>query len=106
MVKGLAAEREFTAIGRDRRLRVRPPDLEQGIEQLSRVAAGTIDTITLNMVMRRWARAEARQGDLDRARAVLDEMVATFRDKGINPVVLGQIRKQAETTAQALSREA
>jgi citrate lyase beta subunit len=70
MVKGLAAEREFTAIGRDRRLRVRPPDLEQGIEQLSRVAAGTIDTITLNMVMRRWARA------------VLDRMVATFAARG------------------------
>lgn len=107
MVQGLNAERGFKSIGADRRLRVRPPDPEQGVRQLSRVArAGTIDNITLNMVMRRWARAEARQGDLDRARAVLDEMVATFRDKGINPVVLGQIRKQAETTAQALSREA
>ena len=107
LVKGLSAEREFKAIGADKRLRIRPPDPKQGIEQLSRVArTGTIDNITLNMVMRRWARAEARQGDLPKARAVLDKMVATFEAKGVNPVIMGQIRKQAELTSQALSLEA
>ncbi|MDA0638814.1 hypothetical protein OUY22_35845 [Nonomuraea sp. MCN248] len=106
MVKGLNAEREFKAIGADKRLAIRPPDPKQGIQQLAKVAgAGTIDNITLNMVMRRWARAEARQGDLPKARAVLDQMVATFQAKGVNPIIMGQIRKQAELTSQALSLE-
>lgn len=107
MVKGLNAEREFKTITASKRLRIRPPDPKQGIEQLARVAgAGTIDNITLNMVMRRWARAEARQGDLPKARAVLGKMVATFQAKGVNPIIMGQIRKQAELTSQALSLEA
>ncbi|NUW40383.1 hypothetical protein [Nonomuraea rhodomycinica] len=107
MVKGLNAEREFKAITAGKRLRVRPPDPKQGVEQLSAVAreaasGGLIDNITLNMVMRRLARAEARQGDLGRAGAVLDRMVALFEDKGVNPIVLGGIRRQAEETKTAL----
>ncbi|WP_113703332.1 hypothetical protein [Nonomuraea lactucae] len=107
MVKGLNAEREFKALTPGNRLRIRPPDLKQGIEQLTAVAreAGTgdvLDNITLNMVMRRLARAEARQGDLGRANAVLDRMVAVFEGKGVNPIVLAQIRRQAERTKAAL----
>lgn len=106
MVKGLNAEREFKDITRAKRLRVRPPDPKQSIEQLSRVAReATIDNITLNLVMRRWARAEARQGDLDRANAVMDKMVATFEAKGVNPNVMRQIRRQAQLTKDALSAE-
>ncbi|WP_433439761.1 hypothetical protein [Nonomuraea sp. CA-141351] len=107
MVKGLNAEREFKALTAGKRLRVRPPDPKQGIEHLTRVARNPgIDNITLNMVMRRLARAEARQGDLDRANAVMDQMVATFQAKGVNPIVMGQIRRQAELTKAALSAEA
>ncbi|MEV4356976.1 hypothetical protein [Nonomuraea sp. NPDC049625] len=107
MVKGLNAEREFKAVTAGKRLRVRPPDPKQGIEHLSQVARdASIDNITLNLVMRRLARAEARQGDLDRANAVMDQMVATFQAKGVNPVVLGQIQRQAELTKTALSAEA
>ncbi|MFG1702388.1 hypothetical protein ACFLIM_04265 [Nonomuraea sp. M3C6] len=107
MVKGLNAEREFKALTAGKRLRVRPPDPKQGIEHLTRVArAASIDNITLNLVMRRLARAEARQGDLGRANAVMDEMVATFESKGVNAVVMGQIRRQAELTKAALSAEA
>ncbi|MFC7588675.1 hypothetical protein ACFQYP_36940 [Nonomuraea antimicrobica] len=103
LVKGLNAEREFKELTRDNRLRVRPPDPKQGIELLSRVAdAAGLDNITLNLVMRRLARAEARRGDLVRAGAVLDRMVATFAAKGVNPVVMGQIRRQAELTKSAL----
>ncbi|MEQ4724846.1 hypothetical protein [Nonomuraea sp. B19D2] len=107
MVKGLNAEREFKALTAGKRLRVRPPDPKQGIEHLTRVAGdASIDNITLNMVMRRLARAEARQGDLRRANAVMDQMVATFQAKGVNPIVMGQIRHQAELTKEALAAEA
>ncbi|MEV0591046.1 hypothetical protein [Nonomuraea cavernae] len=107
MVKGLNAEREFKALTAGKRLRIRPPDPKQGIEQLTSVARdANIDNITLNMVMRRLARAEARQGDLGRANSVLDEMVSMFAAKGINPIVMGQIRRQAELTKAALSAEA
>ncbi|MGW6494460.1 hypothetical protein [Nonomuraea angiospora] len=107
LVKGLNAERGFKAVTAGKRLRVRPPDPKQGIEHLSRVARDpSIDNITLNLVMRRLARAEARQGDLDRANAVMDQMVATFQAKGVNPIVLGQIQRQAELTKTALSAEA
>ncbi|MEV0203218.1 hypothetical protein [Nonomuraea sp. NPDC050691] len=110
MVKGLNAEREFKVITAGKRLRVRPPDPKQGVEQLSAVAReaasdGLIDNITLNMVMRRLARAEARQGDLGRANAVMDRMVTMFEEKGVNPIVLGQIRRQAELTKTALGAE-
>jgi hypothetical protein len=107
MVKGLNAESEFKALTADKRLRVRPPDPKQGIEHLTRVVQeATIDNITLNLVMRRLARAQARQGDLGRANAVVDQMVATFQAKGVNPVVMGQIRRQAELTKAALGAEA
>ncbi|TMS00098.1 hypothetical protein [Nonomuraea basaltis] len=106
MVKGLNAEGEFKALTTGKRLLIRPPDPKQGIDHLTRVAqAGTIDNITLNMVMRRLARAQARQGDLGRANAVMDKMVTLFESKGVNPIVLGQIRRQAELTKAALSAE-
>ncbi|GAA4046330.1 hypothetical protein [Nonomuraea soli] len=106
MVKGLNAEREFKRI-RDGRVQVRPPDPKEGIEQLSVVARqASVDNITLNLVMRRLARAEARQGDLDQAYAVMDRMVSVFEDRNLNPVVMGQIRRQAELTKSALSAEA
>ncbi|GAA3596495.1 hypothetical protein GCM10022419_094650 [Nonomuraea rosea] len=106
LVKGLNAEREFKALTAGKRLRVRPPDPKQGIEQLTHVANdATLDNITLNLVMRRLARAEARQGDLGRANAVMDRMVAVFQAKGVNPIIMGQIRQQAELTKSALSAE-
>ncbi|MFI6926802.1 hypothetical protein ACIBIZ_43190 [Nonomuraea spiralis] len=106
LVKGLNAERGFKALTADRRLHVRPPDPEQGIEHLSRVARQDgVDNITLNLVLRRLARAEARQGDLARAEAVMDRMVALFAAKGVNPIVMGQITRQAELTKSALAAE-
>ncbi|NJP97232.1 hypothetical protein HCN51_48750, partial [Nonomuraea sp. FMUSA5-5] len=106
LVKGLNAEREFKELTPGNRLRIRPPDLKQGIEHLTAVARdASIDNITLNLAMRRLARAEARQGDLARANAVMDKMVATFEAKGVNPIVMGQIRRQAELTKSALSAE-
>lgn len=108
MVKGLNAERGFKALTVDRRLRVRPPDPAQGVELLTAVtreagAGSLVDNITLNMVLRRLARAEARRGAPDRARAVLDRMVTLFEGRGINPIVLGRIKRQAEQAKAALT---
>ncbi|MFI7443916.1 hypothetical protein [Nonomuraea indica] len=110
MVKGLNAERGFKALTADRRLVVRPPDAAEGVEQLTAVAressaGGPLDNITLNMVLRRLARAQARRGDPERAEAVLDRMVAVFEDRGVGPIVLGRIRRQAEQAKAALARE-
>ncbi|MFC5825462.1 hypothetical protein [Nonomuraea insulae] len=106
LVKGLNAEREFKELTPGNNLRIRPPDPKQGIEQLTHVARDPgLDNITLNLVLRRLARAEARQGDLGRANAVMDRMVTTFEAKGVNPIVMGQIRRQAELTKAALSAE-
>ncbi|YCK41303.1 hypothetical protein ACNF49_46770 [Actinomadura sp. ATCC 39365] len=104
LVKGLNAERGFKALTAGKRLRVRPPDPEQGIEHLSRVVRQDgIDNITLNLVLRRLARAEARRGDLARAGAVLDRMVGLFASKGVNPIVLGQIRRQADVMRSVIA---
>lgn len=106
LVKGLNAEREFKDLTPGDNLRIRPPDPKLGIEHLSHVVRDPgIDNITLNLVLRRLARAEARQGDLGRANAIMDRMVATFEAKGVNPIVMGQIRRQAELTKTALSAE-
>ncbi|MEV0585995.1 hypothetical protein [Nonomuraea sp. NPDC050310] len=105
LVKGLNAEREFKHL-EGSRLQIRPPDAQESITQLgSVVREGRVDNITLNLAMRRLARAEARKGDLDRAYAVLDDMVDTFAGKHLNAVVLRQIRRQAELTKAALSAE-
>ncbi|MEU6999249.1 hypothetical protein [Nonomuraea sp. NPDC046570] len=106
MVKGLNAEREFKSITPGKRLVIRPPRTKESIQQLGAVArAATVDNITLNMVMRHLARAEARQGDLVRAHAVMDAMVTTFEARRINPIVMRRIRRQAELTKEALSAE-
>jgi hypothetical protein len=109
MVKGLNAERGFKSLTPDRRLLIRPSDPVEGVEQLTAVArqssaGGPLDNITLNMVLRRLARAEARRGDLERAGAVLDRMVAVFAGRGVGPIVLGRIRRQAEQAKAALGR--
>ncbi|MFE3449185.1 hypothetical protein ACFXJ8_09640 [Nonomuraea sp. NPDC059194] len=106
MVKGLNAERAFKDLGPDKKLHVRPPDTRESIALLGQVAReATIDNITLNMVTRRLARAVARRGDLDRAFDLMDGMVSRFAAKGVNPIVLGQIERQAALTKQALSAE-
>ncbi|SDG94354.1 hypothetical protein [Nonomuraea jiangxiensis] len=107
LVKGLNAERGFKAVTAGKRLQVRQPDPKLGIEHLTRVTQqDNIDNITLNLVMRRLARAEARQGDLGRANAIMDQMVTTFQAKGVNQIILGQIQRQADLTKAALSAEA
>lgn len=108
MVKGVNAERDFKYLSADKKLTVRPSDTKESIEQLTAVvdaSAGDqgVDNITLNMVMRRLAKAQARQGDLERANAVLDRMVGIFSERHINPRILSSIRDKAERTKADLA---
>src|SRR5437868_7857635 len=106
LVKGLNAAREFKTITKDRRLALRPPRPKESILQLGAVVReGSLDNITLNMVMRRLAHAEAGEGDVDRAFATLDSMVRAFEAKRLSPIVLGRIRQQAALTKEEIDVE-
>ncbi|MDJ1131136.1 hypothetical protein [Streptomyces iconiensis] len=111
MVRGLNAEHEFKSLlpGKEG-LAVRPVDTKESIQQLSPVVEASVqgsgvDSITLNMVMRRLARAEAKQGDLEQATSVLDRMAAHFGAQGLNQHVVESIRDQAEAEKAALAAE-
>jgi hypothetical protein len=109
MVKGLNAEHEFKRLTPDKdKLAVRQPDLKESIQQLAPVVEASVqgkgvDNITLNMVMRRLACAQAKQGDLEEANTVLDRMVRHFTAKKLNDHVLERVRDQAETTKADLA---
>ncbi|MFG3259630.1 hypothetical protein [Streptomyces sp. NPDC048172] len=113
MVRGLNAEHEFKSVtpGKEGQgLEVRPADTKESIQQLTPVAEASmqgtgVDSITLNMVMRRLARAEAKQGDLEQATAVLDRMATHFGDQGLNRHVVDAIKDQAEAEKAKLAAE-
>jgi len=107
MVKGVNAERDFKHLSPEKELSVRPADTKQSIDQLTNVAdlsaqGKGVDNITLNMVMRRLARARAKQGEIEQANDVLDRMVQIFTAKKLNQHVLDRIRRQAEIAKAAL----
>ncbi|WP_271216166.1 tetratricopeptide repeat protein [Streptosporangium carneum] len=110
LVCGINAERDFKLLTPDKELTVRQADTKESIQQLSVVtdlsANGKgIDNITLNQAMRRLARAQAKQGDLEEATAVLDRMVQLFAAKKLKAPVMDTIRTQAETTKAELIAE-
>jgi hypothetical protein len=110
MVKGINARRDFKNLTPEKKLQLRSGkpdesiDLLRSVEQAS-VADQGVDNITLNMVMRTAARAEAQAGRAEQAASVLDRMVAIFTNKGVNPNVLQTIKEQAETTKATLVSE-
>lgn len=116
LVKGVNAERDFKNLSADpsgsKVLTVRAADTKESIHQLNAVVDAStsggkgVDNITLNMVMRRLAHAQARQGDLERANAVLDRMVEMFSQRRLSPRVLATIKDRAETAKAALAAEA
>ncbi|GAA2093307.1 hypothetical protein GCM10009801_60380 [Streptomyces albiaxialis] len=111
MVRGLNAEHEFKSVTPGAEgLTVRPADTKESVQQLTPVAEASmqgtgVDRITLNMVMRRLARAEAKQGDLEQATSVLDRMAAHFGEQGLNQHVVEAIRDQAEAEKARLAAE-
>jgi hypothetical protein len=111
LAKGINAERDFKSVPPGEAvLQVRPADPTESVKQLSRVVDASsngegVDNVTLNLVMRRLARAEAKAGSPEKAAQVMDQMVEVFAKKGLNTLVLRRIRKQAEATKVALTGE-
>jgi hypothetical protein len=103
LAKGVNAERDFKDLTADKRLRLRKAEPRDAAKLLGAVEDSStgdegVDNITLNLVMRRLARAEAKAGNTQKAAKVADRMVSRFKDKGVNPHVLGTVRRQAERT--------
>jgi hypothetical protein len=101
LVKGVNDERAFKTIDAGKALTLRPARTKEAVRQLRSVVTsstgdGGVDNITLNMVIRRLARAEAKAGDAEKASATLDQMPATFRKKGVKSQVLEVIELQAQ----------
>jgi hypothetical protein len=111
LAKGINCGRDFKDLTPDKRVRVREAEPKEAARLLSaveRASAGDdgVDNITLNMAMRRHARAEARAGSPAKAARVMDRMVSIFEFKGLNPQVLDKVRSQAEATKDAIAGEA
>jgi len=111
LVKGVNAERDFKILSADKQLEIKEARPIESIDMLSAVEEtavddGLIDNITLNMVMRKHARAEAKAGNLDRASEVMDRMVNVFERKELNPQVIQRIRQQAEATKSSIAEQA
>jgi hypothetical protein len=110
LVKGINAQRDFKDLTAEKELRIRAAKPEESIdlltpvEQVSAQEEG-VDNITLNMVMRTLARAEAKAGRPEQAVEVMDRMVQLFSDKKLNPNVLETISEQAEATKAELTSE-
>jgi len=110
MLKGVNAGRDFKQLTSDKELAVREAEPQESIELLSKVTDASrstptagVDDITLNLVMRRTARAQARAGDPEQAEAVLDDMVGLFESRKLKPHVLRAIREQAQRTREAIA---
>jgi hypothetical protein len=111
LVKGVNAERDFKILSADKQLEIKEARPIESIDMLSAVEQAAveeelIDNITLNMVMRKHARAEAKAGNVDRAAEVMDRMVNVFEGKDLNPQVIQGIRQQAEATKSSIAEEA
>lgn len=112
LVKGINAQRDFKHLSADtKEVWIRPAEPEESIDLLASVEEASakeegVDNITLNMVMRKHARAEARAGRIEQADQVMDRMVEVFTEKGVNPNALRTIKAQAEATKAELAEEA
>jgi hypothetical protein len=101
LVKGCNDERTFKTIDAAKALTLRPARATEAVRQLRSVVTSSagnegVDNITLNMVIRRLARAEAKAGNAEKAAATLNQMPATFRKKGVKSQVLQVIELQAQ----------
>jgi hypothetical protein len=110
LVKGINDERDFKHLTPNQPLQVRAARTAESVEKLTAVVNASaqqrgVDNITLNMVMRRLAKAEAKAGNPERAERVMDWMVALFADMALKPHVMRRIRDQADATKRALRGE-
>ena len=103
LAKGVNAERDFKYLSADKDLEIKEARPAESVDLLTAVEEAAveeelIDNITLNMVMRKHAEAEAKAGNVDRATGVMDRMVTVFENKELNPQVLQRIQQQADAT--------
>lgn len=111
MLKGINAERDFKNVTADKELEIRAAKPKESVDRLSTVVkastkAGGVDNVTLNMVMRQMASAQAKAGDLEKAEQTLDRMVEIFVGKDLNPAVMNTISQQAAATKAELAADA
>jgi len=112
MVEGVNEQRQFKQLTADKKLHIREANGAAAAALLAEVAtasaddAAGVDNITLNMVLRTQAKAEAKAGNTERASQVLDGMVELFENKGLNPLVVENIKAQAQETRSAIEQEA
>ncbi|MGC7094050.1 hypothetical protein ACPZ19_05255 [Amycolatopsis lurida] len=111
LVKGVNQQRDFKELTSDKTLRIREANGTEAASLLGQVAEASIadedgvDNVTLNLAMRTQAKAEAKSGHPDQARDVLRQLVRTFENKNLNPLVLEGIRQQARETLDAIEGE-
>jgi thioredoxin-like negative regulator of GroEL len=94
-------ERTFKTVEPDKTLTVRTARTGDAARELRSVVAASrgdagVDNITLNMVIRRLARAEVKAGDVEKASATLDAMPGVFDKKGVKEQVVQVIKEQAQ----------
>lgn len=102
LVRGINAGRNFTTVTEDKKLEHRKAQTAESAESLKSVVDTSkkgdgVDNITLNMAMRRLARAQQGEGREQAAADTLDDLVNFFRDKlKLNPNVIAQIQQRTD----------
>jgi hypothetical protein len=101
LVKGSNLAREFKTLTADDQVKVRQPQPEEAVTQLSAVVEASkaemgVDNITLNETLQTMARAQMQAGDVKGARATITEMGAIFRKKDLKPHVQERIKEQQQ----------
>src|SRR5215211_7966399 len=109
LVKGINAQRNFRKLAVDKGDKVREAKPRESVDFLSSVvddstAEKGVDNITLNLAMRRLARAHKETGDLERAEATIDRMVEIFEQKQLKPYIVQQITADAEAEKAVLKQ--
>lgn len=104
MARGMNLLRDFKQLPADKSgVDVRAAQPEEGAKCLAAVERTSVedpskgvDNITLNMVIESRARAEAAQGNTERAGAILDAMPGVFEQRGVRATVVETVRAQAD----------
>lgn len=83
LVQGINAGRQFKTVMDDKQLKLREPQNQEAISELSEVVTTSkqgagVDNITLDMAMRRLARAQHRYGDDRAAHATINDLTDFF----------------------------
>lgn len=105
LAKGINESREFKTVTNEKKVHCRAKKPRESAVRLRKIAEQpqVLDNVTLNMMMRRLARAQAEAGEPEAATATLHDMIAHFAKKNLRAPVLDRIAKQARRTAEELS---